>query len=71
MEVYDFTEFLKKSSVQTIYVNGGKAYQLYHKYAELMTGIKAIKLASTSPANAAWNLERLYEDWKQIEEQIR
>lgn len=71
VEVNDFTEILKKSSVQTIYVNGGKAYQLYHKYAELMTGIKAIKLASTSPANAAWNLERLYEDWKQIEEQIR
>lgn len=68
--VNDFSEILANSQVKTIYVNGGKAYELYHKYAEKNTGIKAIKLPSTSPANAAWNLERLCGVWNQIKEKI-
>lgn len=70
VKVNDFTEILAKSSIETIYVNGGKAYELYHKYGEPMTGMKAVKLASTSPANATWNLDRLYENWRQIKEKI-
>lgn len=64
--VNDFTKVLQESSIQAIYVNGNKAYELYHKYAEEKTGIAAIKLPSTSPANAAWSVERLCESWKQI-----
>lgn len=66
--VNDFSEILENSSVKRIFVNGGKAYELYHKYAEKETGIKAIKLPSTSPANAAWNVDRLCESWKKIKE---
>lgn len=71
--VNDFSKVLENSEIKTIYVNGGKAYELYHKYAEKQTGIQAVKLPSTSPANAAWNLERLCEAWKVItkyEEQL-
>lgn len=64
--VNDFSEILDNSSVKRIFVNGGKAYELYHKYAEKETGIKAIKLPSTSPANAAWNVDKLCESWKII-----
>ena len=64
--VNDFSKLLKKSSVDKIYVNGTKAYELYHRYAEIETGIKAIKLPSTSSANAAWSLEKLCEAWRQI-----
>lgn len=64
--VNDFTDILQNSSIHTIYVNGNKAYELYHKYAEEQTGIKAVKLPSTSPANAAWSVDRLCEVWKQI-----
>ena len=64
--VNDFSKVLQESSIQAIYVNGNKAYELYHKYAEEKTGIAAIKLPSTSPANAAWSVERLCESWKQI-----
>ena len=64
--VNDFTKILKNSRIDTIYVNGGKAYELYHKYAEKQTGMVAVKLPSTSPANAAWNLEKLCKVWKQI-----
>lgn len=64
--VNDFSAILKNSCVEMIYVNGGKAYELYERYAKKMTGIPAIKLPSTSPANAAWNVERLIEAWKCI-----
>ncbi|MBQ8518956.1 MAG: DNA-deoxyinosine glycosylase [Agathobacter sp.] len=64
--VNDFSKVLENSSIETIYVNGGKAYELYHKYAEKQTGIPAIKLPSTSPANAAWSVERLCDEWKRI-----
>ncbi len=63
--VNDFSKILLESKVKAIYVNGGKAYELYHKYAEKKTGIKAVQLPSTSPANAAWNLERLCKAWKE------
>lgn len=68
--VNDFSKVLENSAIETIYVNGGKAYELYHRYAEKQTGIQAIKLPSTSPANAAWSLERLCKDWIQIREMI-
>ena len=61
--VNDFSSILEESKIENIYVNGTKAYELYHRYAEEKTGIKAIKLPSTSPANAAWNLERLCAAW--------
>jgi len=64
--VNDFSRILNHSKVERIYVNGGKAYELYVKYAEKTTGIKAIKLPSTSPANAAWSLERLTEAWREL-----
>ena len=44
-------------------VNGKTAERLYIKYIESVTGIKAVALPSTSPANAAWSLVRLTEVW--------
>lgn len=69
--VNDFSKVLRNSKVETIYVNGGKAYELYLKYAEEKTGIQAIKLPSTSPANAAWNMEKLCAAWGVIVERIK
>lgn len=71
VEVNDVSEILRKSRITTIYTNGGKAYELYHKYVEDKAGIKAIKLQSTSPANAAWKIERLCENWSQIKEGLK
>ncbi len=62
----DIGKILKNSEIRTIYVNGKKAESMYKKYIEKQTGIKAIVLPSTSPANAAWNEEKLYEVWKVI-----
>ena len=63
--VNDFSEILQKADIRMICANGGKAWELYHRYAEEKTGMTAAKLPSTSPANAAWNLERLCAAWRQ------
>ena len=56
---------LNNSEVNRIFVNGKKAESLYKKYLEKETGIHAVCLPSTSPANAAWSLEKLTKYWKQ------
>ena len=60
----DISEILNNSQIQKIIVNGKTAERLYIKYIEPATGIKAVVLPSTSPANAAWSLERLVDVWK-------
>ncbi len=62
----DINIILKAASVKQIYVNGKKAEQLYKKYIFSTTARKAVCLPSTSPANAAWNLERLIAAWRII-----
>ena len=64
----DLSVILKNSKINHIYVNGATAWKLYNKYLAESTGIDAIKLPSTSPANAAFSLEKLIEDWKVINE---
>lgn len=54
---------VEKSQIHTIVANGAKAFELYEKYQLKHTGIPAKKLPSTSPANAAWKLERLVKEW--------
>lgn len=61
--VNDFSYILANSKIQKIYANGGKAYDLYQKYAFHDTKCEIEKLPSTSPANAAWSLERLVGEW--------
>ncbi|MDY5955827.1 MAG: DNA-deoxyinosine glycosylase, partial [Frisingicoccus sp.] len=62
----DLGKILKEASVEKIYANGATAWKLYNKYTKKMTGMDAVKLPSTSPANAAFRLERLIEEWKVI-----
>jgi len=61
--VNDFSAILAESSIQEIYTNGGKAYELYRKYVLGKVGQGAVKLPSTSPANATWSLGRLCQAW--------
>lgn len=59
-------EVLCASNIKRIFVNGRTAERLYDKYVLPLTGKKAILLPSTSPANAAWSIERLKNEWKII-----
>ena len=54
------------SRVERIFCNGAVSYNLYQKYSYPITKIKAQKLPSTSPANAAWSLDRLAAAWRII-----
>lgn len=62
----DLTVILKQADIRQIYCNGTTSYRLFCKYCEPVLGKKAVKLPSTSPANAAYRLEKLVEQWKQI-----
>ena len=56
--VNDISEILYKSKIKKIYTNGKKAHQLYMKYCYELTHQKDICLPSTSPANAAYSLDK-------------
>lgn len=62
----DLSLIIEKADIRQIYVNGKKAEELYKKFILPQIGREAICLPSTSPANAAWNLEKLVEVWKRI-----
>ena len=64
----DLSVILDNSRVERIFCNGATSYRLYMKYIYPTTGVKAVKLPSTSPANAAFNLERLLTEWSMIKE---
>ena len=64
--VNDISLILKTADIQAVYLNGGKAYQLYKKDIFPVTGREGICLPSTSPANAAWNIDKLTEAWSEI-----
>ena len=53
--------FISGRPIQKILCNGGKAFALC---SELKLALPVICLPSTSPANAAWSLERLIEVWR-------
>lgn len=62
----DLNRILQQASIEQIYANGNTAKKLYEKYQKKTCGREIIGLPSTSPANAAFSLERLTEQWKQI-----
>lgn len=62
----DLNVILHSAPVRAIYANGAKAGELYRKYQEKLTGLPAAVLPSTSPANAAWQWERLLAAWRVI-----
>lgn len=68
--VNNLHQILECADIRQIYINGGKAYALYQKYCKEQFKREAIKLPSTSPANAAFSLERLMEEWKIIKESL-
>lgn len=62
----DISLLLRQAPIQRIGANGGKAAELYARYCQPTTGMECIKLPSTSPANAAWSLERLKNEWEKL-----
>ncbi|MCR4903883.1 MAG: DNA-deoxyinosine glycosylase [Butyrivibrio sp.] len=67
VEVSDLSEILKTGNIENrIYCNGNKSRDLYMKYTYPITKIPCTGLPSTSPANAAWSVDRLVEEWGKV-----
>lgn len=61
----DLGQILECAQIRQIYTNGGTATKLFEKYQKPVLGCSPVGLPSTSPANAAWSLERLQEAWRE------
>ena len=70
-------QVLFAARIQKIFANGAKAWELYHRFAlprllpllgpdQRETAEHIQKLPSTSPANAAWSLDRLAKAWSPV-----
>lgn len=56
---------LETAHIGAVICNGGTAGRLYKRYLQWQVGLTAHVLPSTSPANAAWQLERLTVRWQE------
>lgn len=66
VRVNDVAGITSSAPIVAVFANGAKSGSLYKKYLEKETGMPAITLPSTSPANAAYSLERLVAAWRVI-----
>ncbi len=62
----DLSRILNHAPIQFIYTNGKTAKKDYDKYQLPQTGIEAVALPSTSPANASFGLAKLTDRWRII-----
>ena len=60
------TDITHAAPIEAVFCTGAKAYELYTRLCEADVGIPAVKLPSTSPANAACSMERLLEAYAPI-----
>lgn len=61
----DLRQIVERSEVQRIFCNGGTSGRYFQKYQQKTLGMEATVLPSTSPANAAFSLEKLIQLWGQ------
>lgn len=66
VKVNDIKYIIVNSKIKKLYSNGSLAYNLYMKYCFKDVGIDMIKLPSTSPANASYNINALMKQWSVI-----
>lgn len=60
----DITSVLETADIKAVYLNGKLANKLFEKY--IKCDIPHVCLPSTSPANAAYSLDRLIKEWSVI-----
>ena len=65
-EPNDIGKLVRESEITRIFATGGKSAELYRKLIEPQLHIPITQLPSTSPANAAWSLDRLIEAYRVI-----
>ena len=66
----DLNAVIGKSMIKAVFCTGAASYQYYVRLCEADTGIRAVRLPSTSPANAACSFEKLKEAYRVIPETV-
>lgn len=66
----DLNWLIRQTAVQHVFCTGATSFKYYNKLCLPQTGIEAICLPSTSPANAAWNRERLIQAYQVIAQAV-
>ena len=62
----DLGPIVRSSRIERVFCNGALSFRLFEKHISPSIKIKAVKLPSTSPANASYSLERLITEWSVI-----
>ncbi len=62
--VNDFRPLLQNTTITRVYTNGTTAFRLYERHARASTGLDAVCLPSTSPANCRVPYEQLRRAWQ-------
>lgn len=62
----DLSVILDAAPIAAIFCNGKQSFACYHRYIFPSVKLDASVLPSTSPANAAWSIERLTDAWRVI-----
>ena len=60
----DLRVILDAADIRAVFCNGGTSYDSYNRCCRALTGREAVKLPSTSPANARWTQEKLLKAWR-------
>ncbi len=70
VQANDLSCILSGADIKQIFVNGKTAEKYFNQYTKDVIHREAVCLPSTSPANAAWSLERLIEAWSIVKESM-
>ncbi|MBQ2998818.1 MAG: DNA-deoxyinosine glycosylase [Oscillospiraceae bacterium] len=62
----DISVILNRADIKAVFATGTTAAKLYKKFIEPKTGIPAVALPSTSPANAKISVDALAEEYRKI-----
>ncbi|MGI6110568.1 MAG: DNA-deoxyinosine glycosylase [Eubacteriaceae bacterium] len=69
-EVNPIDRLLEKSGIRHVFTTGKASGRLYQKYLEERTGIQAVVLPSTSPANRAVTHDKILKAYQQVREAV-
>ena len=61
----DIPALAARCGIRQVFCNGGASARLYAQYGQRGAGLPMAALPSTSPANAAWTMEKLTEIWRE------
>ncbi len=66
----DIAWLLARAPIRRVFTTGATATRLYRRLVEPGLGVPCTGLPSTSPANAAWSLDRLIEAYRPLVEAL-